>query len=243
MAGRAILGAIGPKPAGIHFLEPHELVDLHTFGEAQEVRVFQIKQGASVQDTELPIGSGAGKQVVSRASLEVISAWGRWEALVAAVIPTIWTSQGSWDGTADDILLRDKSTLEMCRELLHARRGLLRAHEVLALERQLSALLSDEDEIVANGLKVSSASLDGLIAFLAAHRPHTHPRLSLTRGGLFAASWAPRDRVKLTLTFNREAADWVGVDLGAAPPVRDSGAVVIGSLDGMRQSFRDWIVG
>jgi hypothetical protein len=113
---------------------------------------------------------------------------------------------------------------------------------VLALERQLNSLLSDEDELVENGMTISTASLDGLVDFLAAHRLHTHPRLSLTRNGRFAASWSPYSRAKLTLIFTREAADWVGVDLDATTPVRDKGVVLIDSLNGMPPPFRSWIV-
>jgi hypothetical protein len=134
-----------------------------------------------------------------------------------------------------------RTALATCSELLQSRRGLLRPHEVSALERQLTSLLSDHDEIAESGLTVSTASLDGLIAFLSAHRPNMHPRLSLTRSGLFAASWSPHGRAKLTLTFTHDAAEWVGVDLAALPPVRGNAAIVIGSLAGMRQPFRGWI--
>jgi hypothetical protein len=145
-------------------------------------------------------------------------------------------------GAVADRPLSTKSFLERCRELLQSRRGLLRSHQVLALERQLSSLLSDEDELVESGMTVLTASLDGLVDFLAAHRPHTHPSLSLTRNGRFAASWSPYIRAKLTLTFTREAADWVGVDLDATTPVRDRGVVLISSLNGMPLPFRSWIV-
>jgi hypothetical protein len=135
-----------------------------------------------------------------------------------------------------------RSVLERCCELLLSRCGLLRSQEVSALKRQLIALLSDADEIAESGPAVSTRSLDGLIEFLAEHRPRVHPALCLTRGGLFAASWSPHPRAKLTLTFTHDAAEWVGVDLAAVPPARDAGAVVIGALAGMPQPFRGWIV-
>jgi hypothetical protein len=135
-----------------------------------------------------------------------------------------------------------RSVLETCCELLLSRRGLLRSEEVSALKRQLIALLSETDEIAESRLVVSTRSLDGLIEFLAEHRPRVHPRLSLTRAGLFAASWSPHSRAKLTLTFTYDAAEWVGVDLAAAPPARGAGAFVIGALAGMPQPFRGWIV-
>jgi hypothetical protein len=136
----------------------------------------------------------------------------------------------------------DQSALEKCAELVHSRRGLLRPHETAALERQLASLLAHEDELAESGITISLASLDALIVFLHVHKPGTHPRLSLTRSGAFAASWSPHNRAKLTLTFANDTADWVGVDLGVIPPIRGSGAVVIGSLAGMRQPFRGWIV-
>jgi hypothetical protein len=133
-------------------------------------------------------------------------------------------------------------SLTACLELLDSRRGLLRAHEVAGLERQLRALLSDEGEL--EGITVSRASLDGLIAFLAAHQPSTHPNISLNRAGHFIASWSPRPRAKLTLCFDAKSADtadWVGVDLTSVPAVRDNGAIVIGSLIGITTPFRTWV--
>jgi hypothetical protein len=133
-------------------------------------------------------------------------------------------------------------SLSACLELLDSRRGLLRAHEVAGLERQLRVLLSDESEL--EDIVVSRASLDGLIAFLARHQPSTHPNVSLNRAGHFTASWSPRPRAKLTFCFsatNADTADWVGVDLTPVPAVRGSGAVVIGSLDGIAMPFRTWV--
>jgi hypothetical protein len=195
----------------------------------------QPSQGPSHMCGETPdvLGIfGENVEVVVIASTSAISAT-RW----------LWSlNLNEPGGAAAHRPLTAKSFLGRCRDLLQSRRGLLRSEQVLALDRQLISLLSDEDELVESGMTVSTASLDGLIDFLAAHRPHTHPRLSLTRNGRFAASWSPYDRAKLTLAFTRDAADWVGVDLGATTPVRDSGAVLISSLDGMRPPFRNWIV-
>jgi hypothetical protein len=186
------------------------------------------------------IGSGGALAVANGSVLTFTNSGG---ALVGGgpaltIIGGSGSALTSYVGSSDDAT----SVLARCCELLQSRRGLLRPYEIVALERQLIALLSDADEIAESELTVSMRSLDGLIEFLAEHRPRVHPRLSLTRAGLFAASWSPHPRAKLTLTFTPDAAEWVGVDLVATPPARGAGAFVIGALAGMPQPFRGWIV-
>ena len=151
----------------------------------------------------------------------------------------------SWigGGAATGIALSTKSALETCTELLNARRGRLRPEQFQALARQLNALLSDEDELVASRIDVSAVSLDGLIEFIVHHQPARHPNIAITRDGRFSASWMQSRQTKITLTFdaNRIGGDWVGVDLGANPPALHRGAFLVDSLSGIAQPFRTWI--
>jgi hypothetical protein len=134
-----------------------------------------------------------------------------------------------------------KSAFATCSVLLSARRGLLADGQFSALGRQLESLLADNDELQARGITVSPTSLDGLIKFLALHRSDAHPNVALTRDGRFTASWSRGKRAKITLVFDRDGGDWVGVDLNSAPPLRKTGAFVVTSLDGISQPFRSWI--
>jgi hypothetical protein len=114
----------------------------------------------------------------------------------------------------------------------------LQADQITALQRQLAALLDADDPPEQ---RVSLLSLDGLISFLAQHRPAIHPNLSLTADGRFSASWQQGRRAKLTLTFDREGGDWVGVDLDAKR--RATGGFVVNSLAGIAQPYRSWMNG
>jgi hypothetical protein len=135
-----------------------------------------------------------------------------------------------------------KSAFETCHNLLIARRGLLTVEQFSALDRQLKSLLAeDDDNLETTEISVSPTSLDGLIEFLARHRPDSHPNIALTREGRFTASWSRGKRAKITLIFDREGGDWVGVDLDSQPTARASGAFVINSLAGIAQPFRTWI--
>jgi hypothetical protein len=139
--------------------------------------------------------------------------------------------------------LPSKSILATCRDLLNSRRGLLRPEQFAALLRQINALLLDEDELIANRVVVSAASLDGLIEFIVRHQLPTHPNVAIARNGRFTASWTHGKRAKITLTFdaNRVGGEWIGVDLGIQPPARHDGAFIIDSLAGIARPFQSWI--
>jgi len=144
-------------------------------------------------------------------------------------------------GTPEHFSAR-KSSLAVCSDLLLARRGLLTVEQVSAIQRQLQSLLgTEDDEFESRDIVISPTSLDGLIEFLARINPDAHPNISVSRDGRFTASWSHGKRAKITLIFDREGGDWVGVDLEARPPVRSAGAFVVNSLAGITQPFRSWI--
>ena len=149
------------------------------------------------------------------------------------------TAQDS--GTPGQLPAR-KSALTVCTDLLLARRGLLSIEQVSAIQRQLQSLLgTEDDEFESRDTAISPISLDGLIEFLARNNPDSHPNISLSRDGRFMASWSHGKRAKITLIFDREGGDWVGVDLDTRPPIRDAGAFVVNSLFGITKPFRSWI--
>lgn len=239
-AGRVILGAQRFPDFSTHENQPSQAPS-HMRGFRPATPDLLGAVGVGVVELDA-VGVGVvGENVFQKLRIRVVTST---SAILAGANCALWSLDlnGPCGAAAAAGSLSTKSALERSLELLQSRRGLLWSDQVLALERQLNSLLSDEDELVENGMTISTASLDGLVDFLAAHRPHTHPRLSLTRNGRFAASWSPYNRAKLTLIFTREAADWVGVDLDATTPVRDKGVVLIDSLNGMPLPFRSWIV-
>jgi hypothetical protein len=135
--------------------------------------------------------------------------------------------------------IEEKTAFSMCRNLLFSRRGLLHKDQYWALERQLRSLFVEEGEPISSAV-ASPVSFDGLINFLAQHRP-THPNISLNRDGQFVASWPQGKRAKLSLTFDRAGGDWVAINLDVSPPLRRSGSFVKGSLTGISEPFRNWI--
>ena len=117
-------------------------------------------------------------------------------------------------------------TLTRALRALESRRSVLSARQFEALQRQLRALLEDERELNEAGISISFASLHGLIDFIAGNDARAHPNLSITRDGYFAASWSPRKRAKLTLTFRGEGqGEWVSADLDTAPPTTSKGEI------------------
>src|SRR6266436_4532517 len=126
-------------------------------------------------------------------------------------------------------------SLSRCLRALRLRRNLLTDTQTEALERQLEALLSGEDE--PESPVVSESSLHRLIDFLSEHEALAHPSLSIMRSGYFATSWSPRRRAKLTIIFNPGGtADWIAIDLDATHPVHEKG-----SLPNLPDDFVTWM--
>jgi len=126
-------------------------------------------------------------------------------------------------------------SLSRCLRALRLRRNLLTDTQTEALERQLEALLSGEDE--PESPVVSEASLHRQIDFLSEHEALAHPSLSIMRSGYFATSWSPRRRAKLTIIFNPGGtADWIAIDLDATHPVHEKG-----SLPNLPDDFVTWM--
>jgi hypothetical protein len=154
---------------------------------------------------------------------------------VVHVDANVALASGTASANAQPPLGSDSSSLTRSLRALHLRRNLLTGTQTEALERQLQALLSDEDEVESPD--ISEPSLHGLIDFLSEHRALAHPRLSITRNGYFAASWSPRRRAKLTIIFNPGGtADWIAIDLDATHPVHDKG-----SLPNLPDDFAMWM--
>lgn len=97
--------------------------------------------------------------------------------------------------------------------LLAARATVLSPSQFSSLARQLRALLSDVDEPTMLDSASSVASFRGLIRFLSAVQP-SHPSLSISKSGLFVASWSPKHRAKLSLTFiDYDGGKWFALSL------------------------------
>jgi hypothetical protein len=150
---------------------------------------------------------------------------------------SIIASSSSSLGSDLAALVDPAPTLARCLRVVESRRHLLGQQQIAALERQLRVLLSDERELSDAGLSVSVASLNGLIDFLAGNVNIAHPNLSVTHDGYFAASWSPRQRARVTITFRgADAGEWAAVDLDATPP--ESGK---GNLAQIPSKFKRWM--
>ncbi|WP_420969317.1 hypothetical protein [Bradyrhizobium sp. B120] len=97
--------------------------------------------------------------------------------------------------------------------LLAGRSAVLSENQFRSLARQLRALLSDLEEPSTLDGPRSVASFRGLIKFLTEKRP-SHPSLSISKDGLFVASWSPKQRAELSLTFlDAEGGSWYALSL------------------------------
>jgi hypothetical protein len=125
--------------------------------------------------------------------------------------------------------------------LLAIHRFVLTEAQFVALARQLEALLGDEDGMYGVLSARSFASFRGLIGFLAALKSSKiiHPSLSISRQGLFIASWSPKKRAKLSLTFDdHEGGSWFAVSLEDA--VNEEGYFALGNLRPLSQ-YATWL--
>jgi hypothetical protein len=178
-------------------------------------------------------GSSPIQQNIGRPAGLTIPVGGTWTTVGNV---NVAFASGTASANAQPLLESDFSTsLERCLYALQSPRSLLTGTQTEALERQLQALLSEEDE--AESTEVSELSLLGLIDFLSEHKTLAHPRLSITRNGYFAASWSPHRRAKLTIIFNPGGtADWIAIDLDATHPVHEKG-----SLPNLPDDFAMWM--
>lgn len=133
------------------------------------------------------------------------------------------------------------SSLARSLTLLRSRRGILQAPQFEGLDRQIRALLADDEDLSELGITASIGSLDNLIEFLTLDQARQHPNLSISRQGLFAASWSPGRRCKLTLTFDSSGGggEWVGINLDVTPILRGSGRFQ--SSDDIPPQFKGWM--
>ncbi|WP_441231446.1 hypothetical protein AB7828_24885 [Tardiphaga sp. 215_C5_N2_1] len=137
-----------------------------------------------------------------------------------------WTSiaEQVWGQGLTKLFLADDggaSTVEIARPSLRSkyliflatRRSVLGTNQFAGLAKQINILLENEDELAVLDSPQSLASFRGLLKFLASRNPK-HPSLSISKAGLFVASWSPAKRAKLSLTFvDHEGGDWFGMSL------------------------------
>jgi hypothetical protein len=164
------------------------------------------------------------QQLIGRPVGLTIPVGGTWTT-VGGVSTNVAFISGTASANVQPLLESDSSTsLERCLYALQLRRSVLTGTQTEALERQLEALLSEEEEFESP--EVSEPSLHGLVDFLSEHKALAHPSLSITRTGYFAGSWSPRRRAKLTIIFNPGGtADWIAIDLDATHPVHEKGSL------------------
>jgi hypothetical protein len=217
------------------------------------VETIETSNGASVNDTQVAVLTNSTRDL-REALRGGSSAAGTYDVAggKAYIIPSLalrvtplhlivndWETSNA-TGTAE--WFAALPALRRCALVLDARRRALAPHQIEALRRQLRALLSDEDELKETGVSVSIPSLDGLIRFLATNPVRAHPSISVTRNGYFSASWSPRRRAKLTLTFSgSDGGEWVGVDLDDLSQARGSGTFASVPPYGIPQQFMGWM--
>jgi hypothetical protein len=133
------------------------------------------------------------------------------------------------------------SVLSAYLALLAIHRFVLTEAQFVALARQLEALLGDEDGMYGVLSARSFASFRGLIGFLAARKSSKiiHPSLSISRQGLFIASWSPKKRAKLSLTFDdHEGGSWFAVSLEDG--INEEGYFALANLRPLSQ-YATWL--
>lgn len=113
-------------------------------------------------------------------------------------------------------------TLDQFRERLEAWHSRLAPHMRIAMQRHLTRMLDDEDEL--EGVLPSLRSFDDLLAFLSTVPWSKAPALGLTRAGKFQVAWhvgQGNGKANLVVVFLGDSmARWYRVDNRAADRVR-----------------------
>ncbi len=137
--------------------------------------------------------------------------------------------------------VRDRTIDRFCT-MLDAFSRYLDNRYYLALQRQLTALLNDEEELSDAGVRPSMASFAGLLQFLQRNEGLKHPGLSLDSQGYFVASWQPRGRAKLSITFTGLTnAKWIASDRSGPEPKRGSGLMAGMAAGCIDERFCGWL--
>ena len=122
-------------------------------------------------------------------------------------------------------------------------RGKLTTEAADALKEFVSRLISNESDLVDEGLVPRPGAFDGLIAFFAGHPWVRMPGLTLTREGDFAAIWDNDRKDRIRFDFREQGrVRWVVVR--ASPePATGSGELNLKAVDGIIETHnaKDWM--
>lgn len=139
----------------------------------------------------------------------------------------------------------DTSTLSRFRKTLETWKGHLFTETLNHLDRQLSYLLEEEEDLAELSHAPDPKSFEALLSYLAARPWIKAPSLTLTRNGAFVANWRPTDDAKARLSvdfLDERRVRWSAIDArNPKAPTMAGGTCPASNLDQQLRPYRGWI--
>jgi hypothetical protein len=138
----------------------------------------------------------------------------------------------------------DSNTLSRFQSVLETWKGRLFTGTWDRLNRQLSYLLEDEEDLAESG-PPDTRSFEALLSYLAARPWVRAPSVTLTKTGVFVASWRPASGAKARLSvdfMDEKRVRWSAADAreGKTPAVT-GGTCSVSELDEHLGKYQSWM--
>ncbi len=145
-----------------------------------------------------------------------------------------------------DASVDETSTLARFRKILETWRGRLFTGTLDRLDRQLSHLLEDEEDLAELSRTPDPRTFEALLSYLAARPWIKAPSLTLTRDGIFVANWRPAREAKARLSLDfldERRVRWSAADARdeRKGPTMAGGVCSLSDLDEHLRPYRGWI--
>jgi hypothetical protein len=162
----------------------------------------------------------------------ILGAFGQFDLTLADPMPA--------DASVDET-----STLARLRKILETWRGRLFTGTLDRLDRQLSYLLEDEEDLAELSRTPDPKIFEALLSYLAARPWIKAPSLTLTRDGIFVANWRPtsNEKARLSIDFlDDNRVHWSAVDArNPKMPTMTGGLCSFSDLDEHLRPYRGWL--
>jgi hypothetical protein len=190
--------------------------------------------GISCRDGARPyLHRNFGSETLAVEAFAILSAFGQLNSTSADPTP------------ADASVVDDPSTLARFRRILETWRGRLFTGTRDRLDRQLSYLLEDEEDLAELSRTPDPKTFEALLSYLAARQWIKAPSLTLTREGIFVANWRPAsvEKARLSIDFLDETrVRWSAVDARKPKaPTMAGGLCSVSDLDEHLRPYRGWL--
>jgi hypothetical protein len=148
------------------------------------------------------------------------------------------------DASHNEASVEETNTVAQFRKVMEGWRGRLFTKTLDALDRQISYLLENEEDLAELSRAPDPKSFGTLLRYLSARWWVKAPSLTLTRHGVFVASWRPTPSAKARLSIDfldHDRARWSAVDAREKAPTMAGGLCPVSNLDEYLRPYISWL--